>query len=163
MNTRLDSYWKIYQAKQELIRFADTKATAILAVDGVIAGLYFSNIDTIKTVLQHDFTASIPLVATMGFILISIIASALCIIPRLKSTSNCPIYFCDIATNYKNADEYQNAMKKKKPKDMQQALLSQIYIISKIAKKKHSLVQWVVIFFVKAIIASTIFAILVIF
>lgn len=89
LTTKTENLWKTYETINELIKFADTKATAILAVSGVIAGFYFSNVSSIQTVLERSPIAIIPLTTAMGFILISAVFAMHCMIPRLGTKKNC--------------------------------------------------------------------------
>lgn len=158
MKTRTENLWKTYDAINEFIRFADTKATTILAVNGVIAGLYFSNIGAIQTILQQRPIALVPLLISTGFILISSGFSAYCIIPRLKmNKSNCLIFFCDIA-NYKTADAYKEASENEmSDKEIEKHLTDQIWANSKIAHKKYYAVTISIIIFVALIVSSILF------
>lgn len=112
MNTKTENLWTTLEAINELIRFSDTKATAILAMDGVVAGFYLSNTSTIQTALKQQPITLIPLIVAVGLILVSSVFSAYCIIPRLKmNKSNCLIFFCDIANAYESANAYAVAIK----------------------------------------------------
>lgn len=157
--TKTENLWKTYEAINGLIRFADTKATAILAVSGVIAGFYFSNIGAVQTVLEQKPIAFIPLATAMTFIIISVVSSAYCIIPRLKmNKSNCLIFFCDIAKNYLTASDYEKAFKEEMSDErIEKDLADQIWANSKIAVKKYDAVNFSIVFFVVTVIASIIF------
>jgi hypothetical protein len=150
--------WKTYDAINELIRFADTKATAILAIDGVIAGFFFSNIETIQNVLSQKPVAIIPLIMAVGFILISLGASAYCIAPRLKmNKSECPIFFYDIS-KYPSVEAYKKAAESEMSNDkIERHLTDQIWANSKIAERKYEAVTMSVIVFVALVITSIAF------
>ena len=49
---QLEPLWKIYETINEWIRFSDTKAVAILGINGVFASFVFSNLYEIKTMLD---------------------------------------------------------------------------------------------------------------
>jgi hypothetical protein len=158
LKPKTENLWKTYEAINEFIRFADTKATTILAVNGVIAGFYFSNIGAIQTILQQRPIALVPLLTSTGFILISSGFSAYCIIPRLRmNKSNCLIFFCDIA-NYKTADAYKEAIENEmSDKEIEKHLTDQIWANSKIANRKYYAVTISIIIFVALVVSSILF------
>ena len=157
--TKTENLWKTYEAINQFIRFADTKATAILAVNGVIAGFYFSNIGTIQTILEQKPIAFMPLAVAMASVVISVVFSAYCIIPRLKmNKSNCLIFFYDIAKNYPTASDYEKAIKEEiSDEKIDKYLADQIWANSKIAVKKYNAVDLSIVFFVVTVIASIVF------
>lgn len=159
MSTKIESLWKIYDAINDLIRFADTKATAILAINGVIAGFFFSNINEVQIFLGQKPPSVVPLAIAITFVLLSAGCSAYCILPRLGSKKNCLIFFCDIARNYKRDTDYETAWKKVTRSKMETDLTHQIWANSKIASKKYDLVWCSVLFFVSALFASIAFTI----
>lgn len=161
LTRKKEDLWNTYKAINELIRFADTKATAILAINGVVAGFYFSNISSIQTILGQSSIAVIPLVAAMGFVLISAGFAAYCMIPRLGTKKECLIFFCDIVRNYRNATDYEKAIKKAPSEKVETDLAHQIWTNSGIASLKYGSVWYSVFFFVAALFASIAFAIVV--
>jgi hypothetical protein len=159
MTAKIESLWKTYEAINELIRFADTKATAILAINGVIAGFFFSNIGSIQTVLKQSPVAIAPFVTATILVMISICLSAYCIMPRLGSKKNCLIFFCDIARDYETAIDYETVWKRAARAKIETELTHQIWENSKIASKKYDLVWCSIFFFVSSLFASTVFTI----
>jgi hypothetical protein len=158
LNSETENLWKTYDAIQELIRFADTKATAILAISGVIAGFYFSNIAAIQNIIQQKSISIIPLAIATILLLFTSALSAYCIAPRLKMNKNhCLIFFCDIA-NYKSANEYEKALSDKmKDEQIKKQLTDQVWANSKIATKKYRVVNTTVLLFVASIVSSILF------
>jgi hypothetical protein len=158
---RTENLWKTYEAINEFIRFADTKATAIMAIDGVIAGFFFSNIGTIQTILKVKPIALIPLLMVAGFIMLSLGFSAYCVIPRLKmNKSKCLIFFCDIS-EYRSAEAYRKAIENEMSGDkIEGHLTDQIWANSRIAKRKYTAITISVIIFVALIITSLAFMLL---
>lgn len=80
--------WETYRIVNELVRFSDAKAIAILAANGVILSIVFS-----KTVDNTSFVAGnllVLLILALGFIsgFISIYFCAQCLAPRLHSSDN---------------------------------------------------------------------------
>jgi hypothetical protein len=159
MTTKIETLWGTYQAINDLIRFADTKATAILAVNGVMAGFFFSNVSEVQTFLGQSPLATLPLAIAIVFVLISAGCSAYCIMPRLGGKKNCLIFFCDIARSYKSATDYEAAWKNVARTHIEIELTHQIWENSKIASKKYELVWCAVFFFVAALFASIAFTV----
>jgi hypothetical protein len=159
MNTKTENLWKTLETINELIRFSDTKATAILAMNGVVAGFYFSNTSTIQTAIKQQPIAFMPLIVAVGLILVSSVFSAYCIIPRLKmNKSNCLIFFCDIANTYESANAYAAAIKDEMTDGkIETHITDQIWATSKIAVKKYSATGYSIVFFVLAVFASIAF------
>jgi hypothetical protein len=148
--------WQIYDNISELIRFSDTKAVAILASDGVVAGLYFSNTAAIQNILTSRQYVLLPLTISLILLLISGYYSAACLFPRIKSESKCNlIFFSDIVSSYNNPNAYEEAIKKacQEPncETIQRQLLHQIWQISQIAQCKYSAVKQSVPFFVASL------------
>ena len=154
LETKTENLWKTYEAINEMIRFADSKATAILAVNGVIAGFFFSNIGAIQAILEQKPVTLMPLLMATGFILISSIFSAYCIAPRLKmNKSKCLIFFCDIAS-YSTAEAYAKAIENEMSDDkIVKHLTDQIWANSKIAVKKYNAASISIITFVALVVA----------
>jgi hypothetical protein len=158
VKAKTENLWKTYEVINELIRFADAKATAILAIDGVIAGFFFSNIGTIQTILMQRTVALLPLLLVAGFLLLSTGYSAYCIVPRLKmNNSKCLILFCDIA-KFPNAETYQKEIGEQLGDEkVDQYLADQIWVNSKIATKKYYAVTVSIMLFVALVFASIAF------
>jgi len=129
-----------------------------LAVNGVIAGFYFSNIGTLQTILQQKPIAIVPLLMAAGFILISSGFSAYCITPRLKmNNSKCLIFFCDVA-DFPSADAYEKAIENEMTDEkIEKHLADQIWANSKIATKKYNAVTISIIIFVALVFTSIAF------
>ena len=161
--TKIENLQHTYDSIQELIRFADTKATAILATNGVIAGFFFANIATVQTLL-HDKPIFIPfLIPPIIFLLASSIVAAYCVAPRLKQNkSKCLIFFCDIA-NYSSADDYSKALAGQMTEEKLEAqLIDQVWANSRVAVKKYNAVTTSTISFVLLLISSLLFIIAVV-
>ena len=157
MEKQIESLWKSYGAIQELIRFADSKATAILAIDGVFAGFFFSNISSIREILRGNILEVAPLSLMLICLILSASFSAWCIAPRLDKNSNCFFFFCDIARNYKTSSEFEKAFKEAPRGKILSDIAQQVHVNSGIAKKKHKFVWLSIYFFAASLLASVIF------
>ncbi|MCL2869033.1 MAG: DUF5706 domain-containing protein [Candidatus Bathyarchaeota archaeon] len=163
MSIKIEHLRKTYEAINELIRFADAKAIAIMATDGVIAGLFFSNTSTIQTLLiQKAFPFALFIISVV-FMLLSVGAAAYCIFPRLKMNSNnCLVFFGDIA-KFKTAEDYGKAVKEELTDEkIEFQLLDQVWANSKIAAKKYHAIRVSIISFVALLVLSALFVLAVI-
>jgi hypothetical protein len=149
---------KTYETINEFIRFADTKAVAIMATDGVIAGLFFSNISTLQPLLSQNYLSFALFIASVVFMLLSAGAAAYCIFPRLKRNNNeCLIFFGDIA-KFKTAENYSKAVTKELTDEkIESQLIDQIWANSKIATSKYCAVKVSISCFVALLFSSCLF------
>lgn len=154
-----ENLWNTYNALNEWIRFSDTKATALLAINGVITGFYFSNIAQLKSILSDKPITCFPLLMIVVFIFLSSLFSMFCIIPRLKiNKKDSLIFFYDIAKKYSNVEEYQKAVEESLiGGNFKKELSSQIWANSKVSTKKYDWVTFSICFFVATIFFSLVF------
>ncbi len=154
MSSKIETLWKTYEAISDLIKFADTKATAILAVDGIILSLYFGNTEIINKVISQNLGGLGIFIAALASLLISLAFSASCIIPRLLSDGKCLLFFCDINKSFLSPEAYKKEIEKVKRKEIESQISKQIWQISKIATKKYRGVKYALVFFVLAAVFS---------
>jgi len=162
LETNIESLWNTYEMINKWIRFSDTKATAILAVNGVIAGFYFSNVDILKEILLRSPLALTPLFVALGFIIISTWFSVSCIRPRLKiDVKPSLIFFSDVSNNYSTAENYEKDMKAMlaNKEEIGTQLSRQVWANSKIAQCKYDSITCAIIFLVLTLFASIAFII----
>ncbi len=128
----------------EWVRYSDTKAVALLGVQGVLLGFL------IKT---YDGTSFNPtcfqyIVSGVGLIfnIISMIFAFVCLNPKLKFDNDTlsPIYFGSIALHFEKAEQYQEYINKAfSTKDqIIHELCSQIFVNSAIAYRKFRQVTY---------------------
>lgn len=162
MKKQIEQLWKVYDTTNEWIRFSDTKATAILAMNGIIAGFYFSNMTKLQNMLAIRHILIIPLVVGVCTILFSTICSALCMVPRLKIVKDDSlIFFSDIAKGYSTVDSYEKAIKKTLTDDgVKTEITHQIWANSKVAHEKYNWITYSVYFFAATVFASLAFVVL---
>lgn len=159
MNKEHENLWNTYNTLNEWVRFSDTKATALLAINGVITGFYFSNITELKSILTEKPIVCFPLLMVVIFIFLSTLFSMFCIVPRLKiSRKDSLIFFSDIAKNYSNAEDYGKAIEKSLTGgNFNKEISPQIWANSKVATKKYNWVTYSVCFFVVTVFFSLFF------
>lgn len=138
MKDKLENQWKIYQMINELTRFSDSKAAASITFNGIFYVLFFSSINGSNTFLSFSWLSIILAVLTFITSSISIIYSFLCIIPTLGSKGTKSIFYFDHIAEHPKSIDYLLYSKQIYVKDDElfEQLSEQIYINSKIARKK---------------------------
>lgn len=141
----IDTLWKIYENISEWIRFADTKASAIIGINAILVGFVVSNLSVVITSLKGN-----PLlIVIVSLATISGIASVYFAIKCLSPTLNVGeptsfIYFAHIALGFDSAEKYsrqiQNSLNNKS--EFYEHIASEIWANSKIAWRKYKAVTW---------------------
>lgn len=164
MKAQIENLWKIYENTSELIRSADTKATALLAVNGVVVGFYVSSISLLRDILAKSPLAFLLLVPALIFLIFSMYFSVNCVFPRLKTNGGLNltnvIFFQEVTKSFHNAEGYKKAIEQafKDDKILQANLSEEIWIISSIANNKYQSVRRAVYSFLFALFAGIAFA-----
>jgi hypothetical protein len=132
--------WKIYSLTNEMIRFADTKAGAIFAANGLVCGLVIQgwSASTLKLPSAPGAARLFLLMGAMA-VLISIVACFWCLIPRTAPENpDSPLFFGSIATK-ESAQVYKQQIKERlaSPSGVRDALAEQIWEVSRIATEKY--------------------------
>ncbi|USE34579.1 Pycsar system effector family protein [Endozoicomonas sp. SCSIO W0465] len=151
-----DRLWKTYGMVNEWIRYSDTKAYTLLAVQGVFIGLLYKAFDG-----SIDTSGLTKALAISGLLLnvISLFFAFICINPRLNVTGTpSPVYFGAIA-NFATADSYQSHFNNSfvTPETVEKELSRQIYINSKIADRKYKNVTYSMRGFVSSLVPWILF------
>lgn len=143
MNHSTDTLWKIYENINEWIRFADTKASAIIGVNAILAGFVVSNLPAFRTYLVGN-----PLLATIAILtaisnVVSVYFAVKCLNPTLDVGE--PIsffYFAHIALGFDSAEKYSLQLQEllNNQSNLYDNIASQIWANSKIAWKKYKAV-----------------------
>jgi len=152
-NPNIDTLWRTYEIINDWIKFSDTKAAAILAMNGVIIGVVLTAILTNLSDAQDylkDHTC-LRWLLILGIILeaASIICCFFCLKPTLRNKNpSSLIYFGDIYWGYKTSSEYMEAVKEQFTHDEKTVshIADQIWINSKIAWKKYVAVGLALVF-----------------
>ncbi len=154
MKIALNAMWETYRSINELIKFSDTKAGAILAINGVIITIILSKVvDHIDFVLNHHI---ILFLLILGFIagFISICFSIHCLNPTLyPGDPESLIYFGNISTKYSNHNIYKLDVLRYLKDDFDELnqITEQVWTLSKIAWNKYGKVAWAMRFFMVSI------------
>ena len=117
------------------IRFADTKAAALVAVNGLIAKFVFDAIAQQNQILQ------IELILGFVFIIIGIVLSVLVVFPqKANSKAKGIIYWENIIQM--DQDEYIDTIEEMELKELRKHILRNNYIQSKILTKKFDYLRY---------------------
>ncbi len=165
ISSETEELWNIHKAISELIRFSDAKATAILAINGVLVGFYFSNVNTLKEVFVQRLAALVPFALSFLLSIVSVCFAAYCMYPRLRKTLTRNLLFFRDISEYEGAAAYEKVITEALGnKEAWKACISRdIWAISKVAKNKYSMVRSSFIFFVAALFSSAAFILAVIY
>ena len=155
MDDKIETLWNIYDSINSMIKFSDTKATAILAINGVVLTIIFSNISKFLPLIADPLYRNFVIVSvTVGTLtgIVSIICSISCLIPKTnfykdkKDYKTSTIFFGDIAKK-ENPGSYSQFIKEVLSKEgqLENDILQSIWINSKISANKFLKVQLAVI------------------
>ncbi len=145
VNSTLDSLWKTYEHVSEWIRFADTKASAIIGINAILAGFTVSNLPALKTALFGNTVLMTIAVFAAASSLASVYFSLRCLNPTFnvgEPTSS--IYFAHIALRFNSAEQYSQHIHEclNDQSKFDSHIASEIWANSMIAWKKYKAVTW---------------------
>lgn len=154
MDGKLDAMWKTYDTINEQIKFADTKATALLALNGIVLTFIFSLFNK-DSLLPKEHLISIILLLGLIAGLISILFCAQCINPTLSmSHPQSLFFFGNICKKFKYPHDYERIIRNELDKNLQLTqITNQVWIISKIACKKYAAVINAAYFFAAMVVS----------
>lgn len=137
----------ILQYNVEWLKFAETKATLIITVQGVLLTIIYTNAKDLYEAITSSNVQFVLTVISALLFLLTLLFSFLAINPNLKNNlKKSAIYFGTIK-NYKNYSEYHNTLKELNEEEINEMLSEQIYINSNIAWNKFVKVGWAIRFF----------------
>lgn len=149
MNNDIENLWQIYKTTNDFIKFSDTKAAVILASNGVILSIIFTNI---PKYLASNNNGNFPLFAFLGlfiglyFTLVSILNAILCLSPRTNMNSDKDLdllYFKDISDNSDDFEDYTKSIDNLISSEVKfkKSISKQIFQLSRIANTKFNKVN----------------------
>lgn len=108
MSHACETLWRVYDTINEWIRFSDTKAGAVLAVNGVIVATFFTDIGGFKDYLCNHPLLVYPLILGILTELASIYFALCCLSPTLKTNDPTSlIYFAQIAQAFETPQDFE--------------------------------------------------------
>jgi len=139
--SKIDNYWLIQESVYENIKFADTKATSIVALNlAIIAGLYALDIFSKSHIVNF-------IISCIAFLLLasSIICSVKVLQPR-GDGSELPNKksLCDLhkIKNIESFSEFKKDVSDSSRKDLLNDILLLLYDRSKTNQKKYFWLKW---------------------
>ena len=147
--SNLDNCLKVLAGVQEQIRFADTKAAFVFAINTLMFGFVANSVGTLKKALALDSvppSAWVGLVALIAFVLCAVIAVGMLIYAVMSRfgalAPKSRVFFGHIATCYgKDYGKYVSEVKAMSEEDWLHEVGTQIVETSHIALTKHSTVR----------------------
>lgn len=147
-----DGLWRTLEVVSEWIRFADAKAGAVLAVNGVMLALFTGRLreqpgpGTLATVV---LSTAIALAAASGVVAVWIV------VPRVGRAGASMVHYGTIA-GFPSAVSYRDAALKTfgDPAELVSSLTLHIWVLSRIAARKYRMVSWAVRFLLGAVVVG---------
>lgn len=148
MKDKLELMWRTYDTINDLIKFSDTKAAALLALNGIVLSFIFSLFN--KDILLPE-NQIILIFIVLGLIagIISIIICIFSIIPVLDMRNpQSLLFFGNIAERFKYPHDYERTVRNELDEYAQLTqITNQVWKISNIAYRKYRIVIWATYFF----------------
>lgn len=143
MDNVTTTMWDTYRVINDWIKFSDTKATALLASNGVILSIIFSKVIDNLEFIKYSYLILLSLI--FGFLcgLISIYFCIRCLSPMLNIGENDSlIFFGSISKKFDTHREYEKNIMNLFSDDAQfkSQIIQQVWTNAKIASKKYDLV-----------------------
>jgi hypothetical protein len=147
MDEKFEKSWKFYTLIIDWIKFSDTKAAAILAINGVIFGLVFRNIfEIMQNFPEKNLYISLSIIFGIITGILSIFCSVYCLFPNTNHTKP-SIFFFEHIASYNDVKEYNKDFHKTISGPWLNLQVSElIWEISKIASTKYKRVKWAMMF-----------------
>lgn len=139
MDPILDNYWRIFDVNLAWIRQSDTKAYTVFTIYGISISVVFTNVETIKNLLNTNTIVFILAIIYLLASLVAIFFGFRCIQPSLKlKFPSSVIFFGSVARVYSSPEEYfeKSKMVVGDIENMRRELCNQVYINSVIARGK---------------------------
>lgn len=162
MNSNSSDLWSTFSTVNEWVRFSDSKAAALLVVNGVLAGLGIPAIVNSYDLMQDDLL--LVLITIVG-VLALVVSSGFCLKclnPSLRSPqSSSLIYFTDIAEHFPSSDAYVQRLTETlaRPNWQEEEIGAQIWSNSVVARRKYFDIAWATRAFAVALLMAVAFAI----
>lgn len=135
----LENYWRIFDVNLAWIRQSDTKAYTVFTIYGISVSVVFSNVGTIRNLLDGNTLVTILAMIYLITSLIAIFFGFRCIQPALKlKFPSSVVFFGSISRTFESPESYHTKSQEivSDPEKMKIELCNQIYINSIIARGK---------------------------
>lgn len=138
--SNLDTYFRILSGVQDQIRFADSKAAFMAALNALLFGFVTNHLDKIRSA-----NGAVRILA--GFYALAALGSLICVIAAVVSrfgelAPQCKVFFGHITKQYgKDYEKYWRETKDLGDLDWAKEVAYQVVEVCHIARKKHQLVR----------------------
>jgi hypothetical protein len=136
--------WRVHSSVQDLVRFSDTKAAAILTAEGVVLGIAFANLVALLGTAQVEPIFGLIMLLSLGAGATSFLCALRSLAPTVfHNDDGSLIYFAPIARRFATAKAYEEAVRTglSTHDDLISELSRQIWANSQIASVKYALVR----------------------
>lgn len=159
-----DILWKVLSSTNELIRYADAKAGAVLTADVVLIGAVLSLLkNQMQDVLRLHLSALVLVFLILGCLALaaSAVACLVCIIPRFGGqVPPSPLFFQDIDNELREiegTDPFkQRCLELVDPSEEFAQLVRDVRAVSRIACTKYNSVWWSIALLAAGLLAGLI-------
>lgn len=163
MLTRREAhFWKLHDHLNEVIKFSDTKALAVITIFGAAIIFFFTYLSHYFEQIQKHTTVSFIVIATILSGLASIYFSFKCVSPRFAPIKNLsPIYFRHISQGYSLFPDFWEKTNEILAEEdaLAREIAFQVKVLSGIAEKKFIDIAWSVRFLISTILLGVLSAI----
>jgi Family of unknown function (DUF5706) len=140
----VDSAWKTLERVNEWIRFADSKAVALLTGNGVLGGFVIRAMPRWSQVGTHPWRYWF-LATSLGFVMAAILSNLRVLTPKLKAGEpRSLLYFDHVGKRYRDPTNFNHAFREllnDEPRLIDQ-IADQVWANSRVARKKFVAAGW---------------------
>ena len=140
--------WRIYDVVNEWVRFADAKAAVTLTADVVLAGAAIDvlkgNLGFIDDARFTGWVVALLVLAGIG-LLKSVLFCLWCLAPRTGAGAPTSLIFFSHIARRELTKFRSEARTLSRPDVVFDQISEQVWLVSKVADRKHGLVRWSII------------------
>jgi Family of unknown function (DUF5706) len=157
VNSVQDNLWKVHDTVNDWIKYADTKAAAILAANGIMAGVASSNLVSVRGFVEKHPIALVALIPGAIAGGLSVFFCLRCLKPVLSfGQPTSLIFFAHIAQTHDTHHRYAATIRQRFADEqaMIEEVSHQVLANSNVACKKFVAVGWATWCFIATLMAS---------
>lgn len=145
-----EDLWRTLQAVSDWVKFADAKAGATLAVDGVILALLAGHL---RGFPRPEFSTIVALFCAIALAAFSGLLAVWAVMPRLRRLGADSMMHYGTIANFEDVDTYCAAAiaTLTNPDKFAKTITSHIWTISRVAAHKYHLIIWSIRFLTGAL------------
>ncbi len=154
-----EDLWNIFSNINDWVRFADTKAAAVIAGQVTIFALAIPRILTNGTIIATSIWLLLLLALSLILGALTLLYALKCILPRLKvGEAKSLIFFGHIAQAFSDAKAYQEMVERhlNEPSGLRDHLVHQIWSNAVVAWDKYKTSTWALRFFAFGLVLNVI-------